>query len=68
MKQKLLFALGYRFVASKRSKDVHSIENGEKCLQYMKEHNKVYLTRRGVTKYLKEGFRLCPNCMKHFNP
>lgn len=54
------------YLANLHTKEVHDTRQAKKqcSINLMAEHNKKYLTERGLQKALKNGFNGCIHCLK----
>ncbi len=60
---------GYDYVANIRTKEIHKVDSGCRCLKDFARHNQKFLTRKEAMKILKgdHGFNGCRWCMKEFD-
>lgn len=60
---------GYDYVANLRTKEIHKVDSGCRCLKDFARHNQQFLTRKQALKKLKgkSEFNGCRWCMKEFD-
>ena len=63
----LRWLFGYRYVANMRSYEIHILNSTHPNCHLDLIANKRYLTKRGMRKYINQGFDGCRWCMKHLH-
>jgi len=58
---------GYKYVANLRTKEIHSVDSGCKCLKDFARHNQKYLKRSEMVNYLANGYNGCRWCMSEID-
>lgn len=57
----------YKYVANKRSKEIHDLSNSHVNCHISMIKNKKYLTYKGMKRYLNKGYNGCRYCLKDFD-
>ena len=65
--ESLRMFFGYRYIANKKTKEVHYIPNVKKSCGVHLMTNGKRLTRRGFYRHISKGYDGCVHCLRGYN-